>query len=780
MDLLSQALLREYMHKKKFTATLKLFDEENPRNEKTISSRALMADLMHLQALLPEFKKKGVDTIMEVLCYYRLEKATRSVSTEELRAVVAAHEEKLEGLRKRAKELDTELGMTPTVAPTVLYVSPGGRGGPRTTPGASDSDLPSPSNSSSSAVSTPSASDAQRARTEAGEEGAEATSKKEKKSKKSKGTAGGGEEEDDGKTKKEKKGKKSKKGEDGDEGLPKVREMTIEELLEQGEGGGSSNSKKSGKKSKKDNKEGDDGGASAVDKKTKKSKKDSKEGSISDPSGAEPHHHKHKHHHKAEDDEEEEEDPNDFKAQLRAIKAGGVGSTSSSKPGAKGGVEDPSQDASPPRVKRQGGWTLDGVEDDDTPKKSTSSLSAPDPSPPRALAVNIPAGNGPLSGDAGKSLLTCFVGEDRRLPLIWTSHGFYFSDTVRYGLLQHGGGPCGVLAVVQAFILKDLFYSADASRSLNGLDEDQLRHALEDGSRQKESLRFAMANILTTIARKSKKPVTIVTSPPFGVLSQAPSVASTSSSSDANNPLAWWFGSVRNTLLWFSHAVVTETPPGKIGSALSSSLLDSWMEKDGTGLLCFTLSCLLTRGGPKEVASDLDVPTPMVVEHGYCTQELTNLCLCGKAFSNVHDNELDTGGGGGTTKGLSLRGFPNQLEVGFLTILEHQRYCVVGSHAKMPTVPIWVLYNESHYTVLFARSLSTSDVFAAQLVDVWYYDQMGHQHEEIRLTVRVDPSPLPPPVRKGIPTPYLNDILRTLCPQWATARIDWNGTEPLL
>ena len=77
VDLLAQALLREYMHRKGYHRTLSKFDEENPRGETTISSRQLMHSLMALDdTLAPRNKKraKPLGTIMELLCSYRLRK----------------------------------------------------------------------------------------------------------------------------------------------------------------------------------------------------------------------------------------------------------------------------------------------------------------------------------------------------------------------------------------------------------------------------------------------------------------------------------------------------------------------------------------------------------------------------------------------------------------------------------------------------------------------------------------------------------------------------------
>ncbi|CUG87053.1 Hypothetical protein, putative [Bodo saltans] len=48
VNLLAQALLREFLHRKGFKQTLGVFDQECPRDEKTISSRQLMTEMMKL------------------------------------------------------------------------------------------------------------------------------------------------------------------------------------------------------------------------------------------------------------------------------------------------------------------------------------------------------------------------------------------------------------------------------------------------------------------------------------------------------------------------------------------------------------------------------------------------------------------------------------------------------------------------------------------------------------------------------------------------------------
>jgi len=47
---------------------------------------------------------------------------------------------------------------------------------------------------------------------------------------------------------------------------------------------------------------------------------------------------------------------------------------------------------------------------------------------------------------------------------------------------------------------------------------------------------------------------------------------------------------------------------------------------------------------------------------------------------------------------LELPGIEKQSEVGFMTLLEHLRYCSVGTYLKNPCNPIWVLGSDTHLT----------------------------------------------------------------------------------
>ena len=58
----------------------------------------------------------------------------------------------------------------------------------------------------------------------------------------------------------------------------------------------------------------------------------------------------------------------------------------------------------------------------------------------------------------------------------WCQQGFVFSafeGTSRFGLVQARGGPCGVLAVVQAYLFADALYSTHRVGTLELSDEQR-------------------------------------------------------------------------------------------------------------------------------------------------------------------------------------------------------------------------------------------------------------------------------------------------------------------
>jgi hypothetical protein len=116
--------------------------------------------------------------------------------------------------------------------------------------------------------------------------------------------------------------------------------------------------------------------------------------------------------------------------------------------------------------------------------------------------------------------------------------------------------------------------------------------------------------------------------------------------------------------------------------------------------------------------------------------------------------------------------------VGFLSLQEAYSYFEVGRFLKDPKAPIWVVYSESHYSVLFSDDIRLVTRPSRATLTIFYWDCLASQREEIRLTVRQDHSEdLPDPSDERALIPPLDLVVRT---KWPQACVDWNGTEPIL
>jgi hypothetical protein len=124
-----------------------------------------------------------------------------------------------------------------------------------------------------------------------------------------------------------------------------------------------------------------------------------------------------------------------------------------------------------------------------------------------------------------------------------------------------------------------------------------------------------------------------------------------------------------------------------------------------------------------------DSSNRLMGKHDYCTQEMVNLLIHGRAVSNVFNDTV-------YLDNLELKGINRRNEIGLLSLFEHYKSCEVGSYYKTPKYPIWVICSESHFSCLFAlRRDILSDWKAETRFDLYYYDGLAKQDEQIRLTI---------------------------------------------
>ncbi|KAF7695596.1 hypothetical protein HF521_007319 [Silurus meridionalis] len=294
------------------------------------------------------------------------------------------------------------------------------------------------------------------------------------------------------------------------------------------------------------------------------------------------------------------------------------------------------------------------------------------------------------------SPMSCFSEE-------WRCQNFTFSNrpTLRYGIVQKKGGPCGVLAAVQATVLKKLLFEETSS--------DALSERLSSSVRTR-CLTDAVAEILWRATDKKNVTVAINSGrchfTPIGHY-RSDGILEMITCVEVQN-----FDDLK--LLIEQHIHQFESGP--------------------FGCILLIVSAVLSRTIPM-VKGDMDVPTSTLIgAHGYCTQELVNLLLCGCAVSNVFDNEmkLDSGNGNFTL----LKGIRERCDIGLLSLYEHYNICTVGSYLKNPKFPIWMVCSESHFSILFSLCEDlTSGFRCPKEFDLHYYDGLANQQEAIRLTV---------------------------------------------
>ncbi|BFG40752.1 hypothetical protein CerSpe_270270 [Prunus speciosa] len=325
--------------------------------------------------------------------------------------------------------------------------------------------------------------------------------------------------------------------------------------------------------------------------------------------------------------------------------------------------------------------------------------------------VNLGKG---LSEEDAKQLFSMVFGAEVTKGILaqWSNQGIRFSPDpeTSMGLVQHEGGPCGVLAAIQAFVLKYLlFCPAELGKVVPNMHHDMGSRTLSNSpcvasnnfaslteDAKARALIRSMGEILFLCG--SNKRAVIATLSVIGddterskdslddeVITKSLEGLSIESAADLHKVLRVNTYTTRESAFKRLQAVIP--------------VFQSRM-----GALLFLISALLSRGLDLVQADRDDPSLPLVTApFGHASQEIVNLLLCGQAVPNVFDGKMDLGGG------MSLKGVSRTVEVGFLTLLESLNFCKVGQYLKCPKWPIWVVGSESHYTVLFSLDTTVQD-----------------------------------------------------------------------
>jgi hypothetical protein len=242
---------------------------------------------------------------------------------------------------------------------------------------------------------------------------------------------------------------------------------------------------------------------------------------------------------------------------------------------------------------------------------------------------------------------------------------FSFSNREPTALLQFNGGPCAVLAPLQAFILKQVI--RNQIKDLQSLEERTIQTLLVT----------SLCEILTQ-CRSPGKPFQLCH---INKIMEGNHATNTSEGED--------IGMFEDLL-----TVTKFDDSENLVQYLARNYQIIFGKK--YDVLSFLYSVVLTKGTNVIINERQDADEPLIDPlHGHGSQALVNLLLAGVATANVFDGVRDLGG-------LPLQGISSRSSVGFLSLLECLRYVEVGSNLKIPQNPVWVLGSETHLTVLFS------------------------------------------------------------------------------
>ncbi|XP_008550911.1 ubiquitin carboxyl-terminal hydrolase MINDY-3 homolog [Microplitis demolitor] len=273
------------------------------------------------------------------------------------------------------------------------------------------------------------------------------------------------------------------------------------------------------------------------------------------------------------------------------------------------------------------------------------------------------------------------------------AQGFIFSEDEPTALVQLEGGPCAVIAPVQAFIIKDLLLQG-APNTWRDITSDK-----QDALLVKAALEI--------ISQAADDP------PYYSLVHIVHNRNDDDQDDDDNDGDNDGDGDGdrdrdrdgdgdgddieahdKDSEYFHSRLRIVETRSLDDVEKWLTSRIDMFKEQFGVLLLLYTVVCTK---GLEGMVNEMSDPSDPAIDstYGYGSQSLINLMLTGRAVGHVWDHDQNVGG-------LELRGIDKQNAVGFLAFLEHLRFCEVGTFLKSPSHPVWVLGSETHLTVLFS------------------------------------------------------------------------------
>uniref|UniRef100_A0A8C2PQX4 Ubiquitin carboxyl-terminal hydrolase MINDY n=1 Tax=Cyprinus carpio TaxID=7962 RepID=A0A8C2PQX4_CYPCA len=267
------------------------------------------------------------------------------------------------------------------------------------------------------------------------------------------------------------------------------------------------------------------------------------------------------------------------------------------------------------------------------------------------------------------------------------SQGFVFSEAEHSALEQFEGGPCAVIAPVQAFLLKNILFNTEGPNWKDISEEEQRTVLCSTLSEILESacLNKTQAFHLATLPRaKTTDSSDITDSHPEPESSQPTDTPTALAAEELGFER---FHSVIQKRTLRTDAELRE---------VVLSLYDTWKNK--FGVLLFLYSVILTKGIENIKNEIEDTSEPLIDPvYGHGSQSLINLLVTGHAVSNVWDGDREC-------SGMSRHGIG--MEIGAQLLFLFFLLLKVGAFLKSPKFPIWILGSETHLSVFFTKEMA--------------------------------------------------------------------------
>ncbi|PPS92345.1 Uncharacterized protein with EF-hand domain [Cryptosporidium hominis] len=270
--------------------------------------------------------------------------------------------------------------------------------------------------------------------------------------------------------------------------------------------------------------------------------------------------------------------------------------------------------------------------------------------------------------------------------------------SMNYCLIQQGGGPCGVLASLNGFIISQLIFNPLRLKMIKEKYQEDLVEYLNSISEEDcwEALIQSICMIFFQSSPESK----------YRVIQYKPYEKMETLQQNRHFDLIsnCLIGNGNNLYYYVEYDDIMEVYKfywRRLKTGIFSNI----------GSLFSILVSIVGSRTPNQIRLDMDDFTnPLVGMFGHCSQELVNLFITGSAVSNVFDGVKilnDNGGGkvtgaGDTNESLSLKGIYKKSILGYLTEHEALQYCKVGLNYKYPLYPIWIIVNKNHYKCSFS------------------------------------------------------------------------------